>query len=203
MRTETDTPTTLAVPVSSLRDALTAAHLAVATGNDAVAVPVLGMVQITKTPDQLVFRGTNRYHLLEATVPLEDALADEWQALLASPDVKQILAALPKAPVTAAVGPDGNDGLLVTIKDGADLRLRLQDLDYPKVGGLFPVTTQPVERIRLNTKLLATLAKMPGRGVGYVKFAFNGEDKPVLAEWSDEKTMVGYRYLLMPVRDDG
>lgn len=201
---ETAKPTNIvSVPVRGLRDALTAANLVVATGNDATAVPVLGMVHVAAKGHELVVRGTDRYHLLEATVQLA-ADAGPWEVLLSGADVKQILTALPKAPgALANIGPDDDETFAVAVNDGASMRLRLQDGDYPKTDSVFPGQPVAMDHIRLDSKRLATLAKMPGRGRrSWVQFALSGEGKPVVAKWDDDDTRVTYRYLLMPVKDN-
>lgn len=197
--------TGVSLPVSALRDALTAAHLAIATGATVDAVPALGMVHIAKRGSQLIARATNRYHLLEATAQLHDTTppADDWEALLIGADVKRLLTALPKTVVGAVhVSPDPDGMLTVAADDGASIRLKLQDGDFPKTDGLFPKERVALDGVRFDTKLLATLAKMPGRGKNnWVKFWFSGEQKPVVSTWEDEDTHLSYRYLLMPVRD--
>lgn len=197
--TETLAPPTVTMPSTTLRDALTAALLAVDTTG---SLAVLGMVHIAKTANNLVVRATNRHHLLEATVQLEDATgADQWEALLDGPDIKQILTVLPKKPAKVTVGPDDGMAFVVGVEDGASLRLRLQDQDFPKTDGLFVSERIQMERVRLDSKLLTALFKMPGHD-RYVTFEFCGESKPLISQWSDERTRIAYRYLLMAARED-
>jgi len=196
MTTTADPMTATAIPVNVLRDALTAALVAVGTES---YLPMLNAVQIEKNGNTLIFRATDRYRLVRVTVQLESAPEDDWVVMLPAANVKQIVAALPKKGLYAATLGPVDVRFTVTVEDGASLQFTPYDGYYPKSDGLIPTTFEPTESIGFTPKYLADVVKLPGRNVkDPLVFRFNGPLKPAMTQWSNGVSE--YLYLLMPVR---
>lgn len=198
-----------------LRDALTACMLS--AGKDDT-LPVLETVQIQKLDRTLIVRSTDRYRLTRVTITLdpEDMPSPDWTVLVATADVKRIIASLPKSrrnvsPVPVALSwleDGGRDyagcavhGLSV---DTGEMGARVQSFegDFPKVDMLFPADdTDTVEMGEMGFRpaQLIDLCKMPGRRKDErVALRFRGDGKGAVSVWGDD--MVRYEHLIMPVR---
>lgn len=201
MTTTVEQPTQTTLPANALRDALTAALVAVATET---YLPVLNAVQITKDGNQLVFRATDRYRLVRVTVTLDNQPEGDWEVLLPAADVKQLVTVLPKAGpfATLELAADGRFG--VAVVDGPSLQVTPIDGDFPKTDQIIPTTFEPTESIAFKPGQLTDIKKMPGLGQkkdNPVLFRLNGPLKPALAEWTDGVS--DYLYLLMPQKVEG
>lgn len=197
--TETAKPTTTDVPANVLRDALSAALVAVGTEG---FLPVLNAVQIEKSGDALIFRATDRYRLVRVTITLDTPAEGDWVTLLTAADCKQIIAALPrKGLYPATLGPDG-DRFAVSVLDGASLRVTPLDGDFPKTDQIIPTSSEATDQIAFNPKYLADVVKLPGRGAkDPVVFTLSGPVKPAWSEWTNGVSV--YVYVLMPIRIEG
>lgn len=186
---------TATLPADVLRDALTAALVAAATDK---LIPTLNAVQIVKDGSRLTFRATDRYRLVRVQVALTDAPDGDWQVLLATPDVKSIVAALPKDASPVTCGPTDNR-FGASIEGGGTFQCPLFDGDFPRTDSIIPTTTTAVDQIAFNPKRLADVVKLPGRVRNQqIVFKLNGDRKPVRSEWTDGAAT--YLYLLMPER---
>jgi DNA polymerase III sliding clamp (beta) subunit (PCNA family) len=195
------------VSTTAFRDALTAAMLV--TGKDR-ALPVLCAVQVERRGAELIVRGTDRYRL--AIVTVGDVTGDDgdWTVLLDRDDVTRILKAIPKLPARMSASLPVTvtlDGDSVSVSDvyGSSITVRCAESTvsaYPKIDGLVPTATAPVESIGFNTAVLADLNKMPGMGTKHkrVELIFSGPNRPVRAEWSDGDTGAHYVTVIMPMR---
>ena len=192
------------VPARHLRDALTACLLSAAKKDS--GLPVLETVHVVRTGTELVFTSTDRYRMTRVTVDVDPGNADapDFDIVIDRADAARILPLTPKTAkayltLTLTLVVEGDNLTIRDLELGATVTMRCLALEFPKVSAIAPTTTEAVDRIGLDPKFLADLAKMPGRDKNVsVWFDFHGGSNPVTSEWGDGP--IRYLHLIMPVR---
>ena len=157
----------------------------------------LNAVQIEGAGGAFIARATDRYRLIEGTMPSLDGQLNP--ALISLEDTKRIVALL-KAHKSHLVSFNRLGDALTVSALGDAITFTLLDNNYPPFNELFdkaegePVS---VEAMAFNPAFMADYSKIAGKGKA-IKIYFTGENKPMRVRITGDK--ITWRALLMPMR---
>lgn len=193
------------VPAILLRDALLACSLTMCDDT----MPILNGVQVVRAGDWLTLTSTDRYQLTQATIKVpipEEASPDDWEVGVARPDVKRLLAVLPKRTERSAWEADlvFEGGLLILHTPDSQVMVTPVKGEYPKVSAIIDRhVVAPAEKVAFNPACMVNLCKMPGRDRNQpVILRMGGLGKPMLSRWGSLDDGVQYLFMLMPITID-
>lgn len=202
----------MSVNVFTLRDLLVGALVGASTD---ATIPTLRAVQVSWSDGRIVVASTDRYRLVigESDRPTVSGAAT---VLVSREHVESLVKALPKTRVrnghavlsvndpVVTLHRVSDQVLVVRVDDPVNgswsRELPLLDGSFPKWESLVPSEFKGTDAIAWNPAYLADVAKLPHDGNVPVSFKLQESTRPALASYSQSKTGVSWRYLLMPVK---
>jgi DNA polymerase III sliding clamp (beta) subunit (PCNA family) len=157
----------------------------------------INAVQVESEGGLFIARATDRYRLIEASLPTLDGRLDT--SLIALDDIKRIIT-LCKAHKANRVQLSRIGDALTISSLGDTITFTLIDANYPPMEHLLadserePVAT---DGVAFNPAFMADYAKIAGKGKA-IKIYFTGEGKPMRVRITGDKII--WRALLMPMR---
>jgi len=167
---------------------------------------MLNALKISASEGKLAAVATDRFRMIEGTIPAEGALSD---SVISLADIKRINTLLKGE-------GKGMDTLPITISrtgDMVSISVRGNAVTVTVLGGNYPSTSEflnndsePIQltQIAFDPGLMADYAKIAGRGskspIG-VRLVFQGEKKPIKVIFAaNSKRKVDYKAVIMPMR---
>jgi DNA polymerase III sliding clamp (beta) subunit (PCNA family) len=194
--------TTFTVKSEGLTEALKGAA-AIAAGPD---LPSLNVVSISLKEGNMVLTSTDRFRMVEGSIPLEDETGSEEEKgggdssiLVRVADVKRIIDLLPKRGAWPVIFSRVGDMLSVAV-GGDSLTVSLSGDRFPENAHIWATTEGqpvPLEKIGVTPGLMGGFEKVVGKKVA-LSWTFYGQQKPMRSDYSGGK--VTWRLLLMPAR---
>ena len=161
------------------------------------SLPVLNAVQLESEGGAIIARATDRYRLIEGTLPALEGRVDV--SLISLDDIKRVIT-LCKAHKANRVQLSRIGDTLTVSSLGDAITFDLLAGTYPPVAQLLTDSeSEPVavNAMAFNPAFMADYAKIGGKGAA-VKVYFKGEMKPMRVRITGDK--VTWRALLMPMR---
>ena len=160
------------------------------------SLPTLNAVQIEGEGGLFKARATDRYRLIEASLPTLDGRLDI--SLVSLEDIKRI--------ITLCKAHKANRVQLSRIGDALTISSLGDAITFTLLEGKYPPTEQlfsnsegepsAIEGVAFNPALMADYAKIAGKGAA-IKIYFNGHNKPMRVRITGDK--ITWRALLMPM----
>ena len=160
------------------------------------SLPTLNAVQIEGEGGLFKARATDRYRLIEASLPTLDGRLDT--SLVSLEDIKRI--------ITLCKAHKANLVQLSRIGDALTISSLGDAITFTLLAGNYPPTEQlfsnsegepsAIEGVAFNPALMADYAKIAGKGAA-IKIYFNGHNKPMRVRITGDK--ITWRALLMPM----
>jgi DNA polymerase III sliding clamp (beta) subunit (PCNA family) len=160
-------------------------------------LPTLNAVQIESEGGLFKAKATDRYRLIEASLPTLDGRLEP--SLIPLYDIKRVIALCKDH--KANLVQFSRIGDTITVSSLGDA------ITFTVSGGTFPPTEQllsdsegepsAIEGVALNPAFMADYAKIAGKGEA-IKIYFNGNNKPMRVRITGDK--ITWRALLMPMR---
>ena len=160
------------------------------------SLPTLNAVQIESEGGLFKARATDRYRLIEASLPTLDGRLDI--SLVSLEDIKRIIT-LCKAHKANLVQLSRIGDALTISSLGDAITFTLLEGKYPPTEQLFSNSEgepSAIEGVAFNPALMADYAKIAGKGAA-IKIYFNGHNKPMRVRITGDK--ITWRALLMPM----
>jgi DNA polymerase III sliding clamp (beta) subunit (PCNA family) len=160
------------------------------------SLPTLNAVQIESEGGLFKARATDRYRLIEASLPTLDGRLDI--SLVSLEDIKRIIT-LCKAHKANLVQLSRIGDALTISSLGDAITFTLLEGKYPPTEQLFSNSEgepSAIEGVAFNPALMADYAKIAGKGAA-IKIYFNGHNKPMRVRITSDK--ITWRALLMPM----
>jgi DNA polymerase III sliding clamp (beta) subunit (PCNA family) len=160
------------------------------------SLPTLNAVQIESEGGLFKARATDRYRLIEASLPILDGRLDI--SLVSLEDIKRIIT-LCKAHKANLVQLSRIGDALTISSLGDAITFTLLEGKYPPTEQLFSNSEgepSAIEGVAFNPALMADYAKIAGKGAA-IKIYFNGHNKPMRVRITGDK--ITWRALLMPM----
>ena len=161
------------------------------------SLPTLNAVQIESEGGLFKARATDRYRLIEASLPTLDGRLDT--SLVSLEDIKRI--------ITLCKDHKANLVQLSRIGDALTISSLGDAITFTLLEGKYPPTDQlfsnsegepsAIEGVAFNPAFMADYAKIAGKG-NAIKIYFTGEGKPMRVRITGDKII--WRALLMPMR---
>lgn len=199
------------VRAASVRDAIKAVNLV--RGKDDM-MPVLTCAHIKVEGDSVVLMATDRFQMIEATLPLQNEVhkipePTPFETLVPATGMRLLLGAIGRPymhqdiRVRLTGRKDRRRIFRVEVWDAATTVVEFAEEEgqWPSMGQLWPKGDKAVPAIGFNPKFMGALCRMPGM-VGprsVCELHFSGPRTPMTATWGDPED-IEYRYALMPMR---
>ena len=161
------------------------------------SLPTLNAVQIESEGGLFKARATDRYRLLEASLPSLDGRLDT--SLVSLEDIKRIIT-LCKAHKANLVQLSRIGDALTISSLGDAITFTLIDANYPPTAHILAdseVEPVAIASVAFNPAFMADYAKIAGKGEA-IKIYFTGNNKPMRVRITGGK--ITWRALLMPMR---
>ena len=160
------------------------------------SLPTLNAVQIESEGGLFKARATDRYRLIEASLPTLDGRLDT--SLVSLEDIKRI--------ITLCKDHKANLVQFSRIGDTITVSSLGDAITFTVSGGTYPPTEQlfsdsegepvGIDGVAFNPAFMADYAKIAGKGQA-IKIYFNGKNKPMRVRITGDK--ITWRALLMPM----
>lgn len=161
------------------------------------SLPTLNAVNIEGEGGLLKARATDRYRLIEGSLPTLDGRLDP--SLISLDDIKRV--------ITLCKAHKANRVQLSRIGDTITASSLGDAITFTLLDGTFPPTEEilakcesepsAIEGVAFNPAFMADYAKIAGKGAA-IKLYFTGEGKPMRVRITGDK--ISWRALLMPMR---
>lgn len=158
------------------------------------SIPMLNSILLEARAGRLTAVATDRYVLGTYEIPFE---GHDFSALVPLVDAKALTAVLKRQYKAARVSLGCRDDRLTVVHYEGEVRIRLNDHDYPKWRALIPDAkdAQECTGISLSPTNIARFAKVPHAKTEPMHLFFKGRLKPVRVQIGE--SFVG---LIMPMR---